>query len=243
MAAEISPHRAAQGQSSIVLLLSLNLILLAFFILLNALSQFEQDKARVVLDSINKAFNGDITSPQSGSTYKASLGALPETEDLVNEVGSLFQSITPATSTKRTQRATVLRIDMPATTLVKPGQTGLKPSRKSLIRRLARALMRGTMAGLVLDLEIQHGVPPFLAPPGLATPGPATPGLATLGQTPEIPLAVRRTETLARRLHAQGLPPEVLSLATLPARPETLRFVLTVRDGARGSNLPQRWAE
>ncbi len=233
MAAEVSPGHAAQGQSSIVMLLSLNLILLAFFILLNALSQFEQDKARVVLDSIDKAFNGDITSPQSGSTYKASLGALPETEDLVNEVGSLFQSITPATSTNRTQRATVLLIDLPAATFFEPGQPGLKPSRKSLIRRLARALMRGTMAGLVLDLEIQHGVPPFLAPPGLAT----------LGQTPEIPLEVRRSETLARRLLAQGLPRESLSLATLPARPETLRFVLTVRDGANNPNPPQRRAK
>lgn len=232
MAAEVSPGHAAQGQSSIVLLLSLNLILLAFFILLNALSQFEQDKARAVLDSIDKAFNGDITSPQSGSTYQASLGALPETKDLVNEVGSLFESIAPATQTRNTQRATVLRIDLPVSTLFEPGRSGLKPSRKSLIRRLARALMRGTMTGLVLDLEIGHGVPP-----GVVTPGPIP------GRTPEIPLEVRRAESLARRLLAQGLPREALSLATLPARPETLRFVLTVYDGAKGSTPTEPWVE
>ncbi len=216
------------------MLLSLNLILLAFFILLNALSQFEQDKARAVLDSIDKAFNGDITSPQSRSTYQASLGALPETKDLVNEVGSLFESITPATRTEKTQRAPVLRIDLPASTLFEPGQPGLKPSRKSLIRRLARALIRGTMTGLIFDLAILHGVPPGVATPGL---GPIP------GQTPEIPLEVRRTETLARRLLAQGLPRESPSLATQPARPETLRFVLTVHDGAKNPNPPQRRAE
>ena len=43
-----------------MLLLSLKLILLAFFILLNSLADFEAGRARAVLASVNQAFNGKI---------------------------------------------------------------------------------------------------------------------------------------------------------------------------------------
>ena len=51
---------ARQGDPNVVALLSLKLILLGFFILLNALSEYEESRTRMVLESVNEAFNGRV---------------------------------------------------------------------------------------------------------------------------------------------------------------------------------------
>ncbi len=80
MTAAVPTGRNREGSSNIVLLLSLMLILLAFFILLNSLSEFEAGKARAVIESVNRAFNGKIESGDRTPAHSASLGALPEAE-------------------------------------------------------------------------------------------------------------------------------------------------------------------
>ena len=55
MTAAVPTSRDRKGSSNIVLLLSLMLILLAFFILLNSLSEFEAGKAQAVIEIVNRA--------------------------------------------------------------------------------------------------------------------------------------------------------------------------------------------
>jgi len=47
-----------QGNGNIIALLSLNILLLAFFILLNSLSSFEEERRDAVMDSVRQAFQG-----------------------------------------------------------------------------------------------------------------------------------------------------------------------------------------
>ncbi len=221
MTAAVPTGRDREGGSNIVLLLSLMLILLAFFILLNSLSEFETGRARAVIESVNRAFNGEIESGDRTPAPSASLGALPEVEAKLREVAGLFEAIVPSTRVKRIQRAKAVRVELPAASLFRPAGVGLRPGSEVLIQRLARLLAReppgGPPGGPSYDLEVLLGIG---APPaGGARPVAPDPNS----------LEVRRAALLAQRLVEEGLPPPVLSIGLLPRQPGTLRFVVRLR--------------
>ena len=216
-----APPQAKQGGNPhIVLLLSLKLILLAFFILMNALSEFETSRKTAVLESVNRAFRGSIQTPRDAVSSEASLGLLPLPENLMNEVGSLFESFVPSARAKRTERATVMTVDLPAKTIFAPGETGILPERKILIRRLARAMMSEPGGVLKYDLAFEHG-----------TAAGEDAGTAAEGRAQQ-DRAVRRADAVARYLIRQSIPPGILSIAVTPGEPDTVRFVLRRRSDA-----------
>ena len=208
MTAAVPTSRDREGSSNIVLLLSLMLILLAFFILLNSLSEFEAGRAQAVIESVNRAFNGKIESGDRTPAHSASLGALPEAEAKMREVASLFEAIVPAARAKRIRRAKAVRVELPAASLFRPAGVRLRPGSEILIQRLARLLARDPRGGPGYELEVLLGVG--------APPDPGS-------------LEVRRAALLAQRLIEEGLPPPVLSIGLLPRQPGTLRFVVRVR--------------
>ena len=214
-------QREGSGDSGIVLLLSLNLILLAFFILLNALSRFDENRTRVVIDSVNQAFHGELATLNVPGLLNGSPGLLPESEALANEVGSLFESIVPAVRSTHTDRARVVHIDLPVDVLFKAGEGTLRPERHQLIRRLAKALLRRNARDLVYELAFLHGVP----------------GAAT-GAAAEYPVEVTRAAGMAGFLTREGLSPALLSIGLQPGRPAMVEFVLTVRDPVETPGLP-----
>lgn len=206
-----------EGSSYIVLLLSLNLILLAFFILLNALSSFETQKTFAVLDSVSHAFRGPIETPRDAESETVSLGVLSLPQDLTNEIGSLFESFVPSAQVSRTARSTVMTVEMPADTMFKPGTHDIRPERKVLIRRVARALMRDTDGIMKYELAFEHG-----------TGGAGAQGAAASDNA----RFARRGETMARYLIRQSIPPTALSIGLRSGAPGTVRFVLRVRTDA-----------
>lgn len=207
----------------IVLLLSLNLILLAFFILLNALSNFETSKTHAVLDSVNRAFRGPIQTPRDAISVSASLGVLPLPQDLTNEIGSLFESFVPNARIKSKARATVMTVELPADEVFRPGTPDIRPERRVLIRRLARALMRDPGGVMKYELAFEHGTA------SAASLGAANRDTARFAQ---------RGETMARYLIRQSIPSTALSVGLRPGAPDTVWFVLRVRTEAAPSVQP-----
>ena len=193
-----------------MLLLSLNLILLAFFILLNALSEYEVGRTRAVLESVNRTFSGNIEPSNSTEAIEGSLGALAEAEDMVRAVGSLFKAIIPSSRNTQTRRARSVRIEMPDTALFKPGKSRLRRERKVLIRRLAGLLTRKRVNIQGYQLEVLHGI------------------RQQAGELTSRSLEVRRAAELAHRLEDAGLPPTVLAIGVIPGLPGAVHFVLTM---------------
>jgi hypothetical protein len=211
--------------SHIVMLLSLELILLAFFILLNGLSEFEQQKQAQVLDSVTKAFRGSIQTPANVSELPPSLGVLGLPQGLTEEIGSLFESFVPEAKAKRTEHATAMFVEMPVSAFFRVGEDDIRPERKVLIRRVARAMMRDPDGVLSYELAFEHGVV-------ANQPGDPT-GTAR---------AVRRAAAMARYLIQQSIPSEVVSVGVSPGDPEQVRFVLRLRSDS-GSTVPDTGAE
>jgi hypothetical protein len=220
MAGAAQAEREGSGDSSIILLLSLNLILLAFFILLNALSRFDETRTRVVIDSVNQAFHGQVEPLAVPGLLSGSPGLLPDVEALANEAGSLFEAIVPAVRSTHTDRAGVVRIDLPADALFTAGEGTLRPERRQLIRRLAKALLRRSANDLIYELAFLHGVPD-----------------AASGTAAEHSLEVTRAAGMAGFLAEEGLSPARLSIGLQPGRPTMVEFVLTVRDSV-GTPVP-----
>lgn len=204
---------------NIVALLSLNLLLLGFFILLNALSQFEEDRARLVLESVNEAFNGQVQALESLSPQSAALGSLGETAGLVDAVGELFESMIPAVRTETSAGGARLRLELSAGSIFRPGRAALQPGRELLLRRFAQALARDGRAGSEYEVEVFHGV--------------RSGTFRTLADAGARALEVRRSSVLVRELIALGVPPGRLSAGIVPGHPGKLQLVVQVLEAAR----------
>ena len=199
---------------NIIALLSLNLLLLGFFILLTSLSSYEDDRKRLVLESVNEAFNGRVHAARSYNDTSSGLDNLEQMEVLMGEVGELFSSALPAVRVKRAADTPVVSFELPAETLFAPDSTDLRPGRWLLMRRLVEALSDGSRSALPYELTVFHGV----AAGALPKSAPGTPDA----------LEPRRLGALARTLVARGLPAGNLSVGLRPGAAGSVIFVLRV---------------
>ena len=215
-----SAARQQDGRRSdpnVVALLSLKLVLLGFFILLNALSEFEEHRTRSVLESVNEAFDGQIEAPESHAPFAAALGPLEQGREMMEEVARLFQSLIPAVRSEHAARRGRLQLELPAETLFRPGGIGLQPGRDLLLRRFVAALSGDGRIGLDFEVELLHGT----------AVGAGTTSAAPAGGT----LQMRRLGALARLLGRLGVPARKLSIGMLPGRPGKVLLVLQAYHG------------
>jgi len=219
MATAASPGHDTRSNSNMMLLLSLNLILLAFFILLNSLSEFETDRSRAVLDSVKQAFHGKVEVAGQLPAISNALGELPEVAAKMREVGSLFEAIAPLAKAKSLRRANSVQIDFPASAMFKPGSTRIRQDRGALFQRLAQSLRKPLGGAPHYLLEILVGIGSQRTAQGAATTAPVN-------------LEVRRAAVLAARLIAEGMPLDGLSTGLRPSAVDSLRFVVRLRPDA-----------
>lgn len=209
---------APKKDLNIVALLSLQLLLLAFFILLNSLSKFEDQKTRRVLVSVNDAFNGRVRALANAPGYSGAVGNLDDTQSLAAELGELFEVTIPAVKLEQSEQARVFRLEMPAETLFQPGTVELRPGRLRLIKRLSEALTRRQDAGLDFQLRLFYGVASTAAQ-RFAAPRPTL-------------LEIQRSSRLVEELEARGVEASRLSLGVEPGRPGRMAFEISLRDAA-----------
>lgn len=205
----------SSADPNVVTLLSLKLLLLAFFILLTSLSEYQDDRTRQVLESVSEAFNGQVQADRSYNLSSSALANLEEMEVLFGEVGDLFQSSLPAVKVESSADGTLVSFELREATLFAPGSTELRPGRWLLLRRLSEALGSRGRGGLPYELAVLHGVQQ-----------PAGRKQAALN------LATRRLGTLGQVLTARGLPDARLSVGLLTGTPGVVRFMLQMDPAA-----------
>lgn len=197
---------------NVVAMLSLFLLLLAFFILLNALSQLEQDKTRAVLESVNEAFDGQAESNASKLPIPAALRALPNAAELFGELGELFTSFVPTVKVETSPDADLLRLTLPDSVVFQPGKLALQPGRNALLDRFVDALADERFAHLSVQLWLDHGMPPDAT--------------ETVAAASARSLEVGRMGALARDMIARGFPDDRLGAGLFPGRPGLVTFTL-----------------
>ncbi|WP_282607978.1 flagellar motor protein MotB [Pelagibius sp. Alg239-R121] len=203
MAGPLERTFLGQSDPNVIALLSLKLLLLAFFILLNSLSVIEEDKQRVVIDSVSQAFDGRIQAYKNLSEQSAAAGQLAGAKDLAEELADLLDSTLPAIRLNEGASHSEVRVELPASMLFARGATELQPGRDLMLQRLSAALLRGD--GIVFMTEVRHGVPEG--------------ALERLDDLKERSVELRRIGHLAQNLVEQGLPRERISTGLELGRP------------------------
>lgn len=192
--------RAQQKESSggnIMLMLSLKLILLAFFILLTTMSEFEERRTRDVMESVTSTFLGQVAAVRGLPNPDAGTGALNGAKSLTIQLKTLFKQTIPAVEVSESADGQFLRIEMASRSLFERGSTALSPGRSAFLRRLAEALASGQGKKRFFELQFLH----------------AYPASAAIGENS---LAVLRGGALIRRLVARNISADKLSTGLWP---------------------------
>ena len=206
------PEPRRRRDPNVVAMLSLFLLLLAFFILLNALSQLEQDKSRVVLESVNEAFDGQVRSNRSKLPLPAALRILPNAAELFGELGDLFMSHVPAVRVEASPDADLLRLTLPEDAIFQPGGLEPHPGWAAMLDRFVAVLNDARYRHLAAQLKIDHGMAPN--------------AMGKVAEAGAASLEVGRMGALARDMVARGFPENRLAAGVFPGRAGKITFSL-----------------
>lgn len=194
----------------LVALLSLKLLLLAFFILLTALSRYEQDRVHKVVESVTDAFGARFVSEIAQPRSAAGLGFHEAMKPVAEELRRTAAATLPVELEIEVRRDGELRIEIPYDLLFDPTDAAPRATVRPLFVAVARALTG----------------PRFEDHPWTMEASARLPGLGSRGVGLESDLAVRRAAGVVRSLRALGLPEDRLAAGLLDGDARRLRIAV-----------------
>ncbi|WP_281683774.1 hypothetical protein [Thalassobaculum salexigens] len=210
-------RREPDKGSSQPLFLSLFLLLLAFFIMLNALSTVEQGRSDRVMESVKRAFPSAVRKNIADDPLDADPGQVIG-ESVRSALGTVFREILPAVVVEVEASGNPIFVTIPARQVYAPAAGGITPVMEKLAARLA-PILNNPPAGSVLDLQILYGVDDAVSQPRREE------------------LIFRASETV-RTFVDREVDPSVLSAGLEPFDPASVRLIFRTRPaGASGPAL------
>ncbi|MET4699587.1 hypothetical protein ABIE65_002619 [Constrictibacter sp. MBR-5] len=204
---------ATTADATAMFLVSLYLVLLAFFILLAVISTFDGQKSERVLQSVTSRLGpGPGWMPAVPDTGAGNAAALRSAGDLRRELREAFDAEVPGVRFGVRQSGRILEATMPTHMIFDEGTAVARGLAKGgiglLMGRVARAVNAAVPAvRCKVEIVVRDGIQPPLTPHSLS---------------------VRRADLLARSLRAAGLAEsEILAGAEAGERPE-IRFVFRI---------------
>jgi hypothetical protein len=216
-----------QSNSHIVALLSLKILLLAFFILLNSMASFEEERRDAVVESVREAFQGLLPAERNVTERLSGLDGFDGSEDVISSLNELFGRNLPLAEKLDASGSRTLQVDLQVGELF-TGQGGeLNPEGSETLRLVAGVLSDARFSGQDYHVDVLYGLS-----------GKTSGVEGNRG-------AVMRSGVLVRELESHGLPSARLSSGLLPSFPGMVRFHFTVgaetapgAAGAGGENEP-----
>lgn len=123
-----------------LMFLSLFLLLLAFFILLTAISTREETKSRRVLSSVAATFKTQVIPDSTAQILISTIGPVPEPEEVIDDIERLWVTAIPIAHVEALTRGRTLQLTLPASEIFIGGEAVLRSDRKDLLRATAFAL-------------------------------------------------------------------------------------------------------
>ncbi|MGD1876904.1 MAG: flagellar motor protein MotB [Kiloniellaceae bacterium] len=192
-------------------MLSLNILLLAFFILLNSMASFEEERRDAVVDSVREAFQGLVPADRNLTADPAALDIFEGADDVIDSLNQLFGDNLPLVESQDAAGNRVIKVDMPAGDLFAAQGDALRPDGAETLRLIGAVLDDPRFISPGYQVDVLYGLP-----------GKAS-GIE--GNRP----ALMRAGTVVRELVRQGLPPARLSAGLLPELPDQVRILFTIR--------------
>lgn len=189
------------------LALSLFVMLLSFFIVINAMSNFEESKSRPVLRSVSVAFSTKSLVEEKAPSFVDAQGDSYTQGDAIDHVEALFRAqITGADITKNSQ-GTVMHIRLPVRSFERgvgaAGESGINPEKArsgagGFFLPTLVSLLQAKKTGIPYHMEILLNIPQ----------NPAE----SFNKNPKIAgTALKQASGYAERLEAAGLPARLVN--------------------------------
>lgn len=200
-----------QSNSHIVALLSLKILLLAFFILLNAMATFEEERSTAVFDSVRQTFQGILPAQVNVRSSPAALDVFEGAEDVVEALQQIFDATLPIVARQESPGSWTLQVDVPAGDLFAEGSGELTPEGAETLNLISAVLDDPNLAASRYHLDMLYGV--------------SDGGSGIEGHRE----ALARAGLLVRTLERLGLQPARLSTGLLPSFGGRVRFYFTLQ--------------
>ncbi len=207
---------ATESNNGSLIFLSLFLLLLAFFILLNTLATIEETKSRQVLTSVAATFRSVVDADTSAQVLLSELGPASEPDEILEAMEQLWVTAVSVTKVETLSAGQLMQITMPVNELFLGGKAVLRSDRKRLLERAARVLSIQAKS-VVAELELVLGTPPI--------------DPANLDEDPS--LAIQRAVVLAGALLEVGAAKDKVSTGVRVGDPKVLRLRFAIREAAR----------
>lgn len=207
---------ATESNNGSLIFLSLFLLLLAFFILLNALATIEETKSRQVLTSVAATFRSVVDADTSAQVLLSELGPASEPDEILEAMEQLWVTAVSVTKVETLSAGQLMQITMPVNELFLGGKAVLRSDRKPLLERAGRVLSVQAKS-VVAELELVLGTPPI--------------DPAKLEEDPS--LAIQRAVVLAGALLQVGAAKDKVSTGVRVGDPKVLRLRFAIREAAR----------
>ena len=125
------------GDGATLLYLGVFILLLAFFILLNSISHFHDEKVGAVIRSVDDAFSAQaVLTGSAGDRQKVRADAARALQDL----GDLIRAELPLAKVEAGTETGTLHLTMPAAALFVGDGLSIRPDQQALMDRVAKAL-------------------------------------------------------------------------------------------------------
>lgn len=201
-------HDSQNG--SIVVLLSLFLLILAFFIVLVAISTVEETKSKAVINSLTSTFTTYRDSGAKPTDFTSKDGDFLGRQEFQEQVTGIFSTTFQVAKVEIVQPGRLMRATMPASAMFVDGGNQVRPGVLPFFDRIAAVLGTPT-PGLRFDMEFVIGA------------AYGEDGNMAVEET----LEMARGGAFAREMTSRGAPPGGISIGLSPlgdAGLVTLRF-------------------
>lgn len=148
--------REAPRNPLLILVLSLYLLLLAFFVVLNTISHVEVARSKAVSGSLNETFAADGKPADKSLTLISSQGNVLADAAFLSRLGDLIRTELAFAQVKDVQPGRLMAVTMPADSIFIPGREAINPLRRPIIDRVAKALVDPS-PGVRYDVDILVG--------------------------------------------------------------------------------------
>jgi len=184
---------------SVVVFLSVYLLLLAFFILLNTLSQPVAERTDAALGSIDATFKSPLETILQSRKATSTPGSVIGSDSLQPSLRKLFETTLPVARFRVLEDGNIIRVTAPVSSFFEPASDRLRSTRQDL--------MDGIAAGLVHAARVTRFEVEFLIGTGKTLPPPRW----ALDALP-----VRRAARLARDLRQRGVDGDLIGVGVSP---------------------------
>ena len=180
--------RRLQGTDpTLIQVLSLYLLLLAFFVLLFNASQYDRGKATAVKESLSSTFRTHGKLAEQLLVRSSDQGGLPGAELVLDSFADLIRTELKVARIENLQRGRLLRVTLDAEDLFETSTPGIRSDRDSFVDNLAELLGKSPPG-------LRHKVHIFMSGDWI-TPDQ---------MTQSVPMPIQRAAGLAEMLLARG---------------------------------------